>query len=486
MPHVDALPPSLKHIHIMGICGTAMGALAGMLVDAGYTVTGSDKAVYPPMSNYLAGLGIAVKEGFVATNLEPRPDLVVVGNVVRAIYEEAEALLASDTPYMSFPELLGHLFLAASHSVVIAGTHGKTTTTSVAAHLCDRAGLEPGFLIGGIAKNFDRTARPGAGNVFIIEGDEYDTSFFDKGPKFLHYRPTTVVLTSVEFDHADIYRDLDHVKESFRKLMAILPEEGRLIVRGDDPGAMDVAQEARCTVETYGPGQTWDGRIEGFDSSTGTMRFTVTWDGQDVGTYDSVLVGEHNLYNQIAAVVATLSAAEAVGGEAARTAAAESFGDGFASFAGIKRRQEVIGEPGGVTIIDDFAHHPTAVRVTLQALRQRYGSRRLWAIWEPRSATSRRNTFQDDYAEAFDAADLVVVAQPYDQSGIPEADRMDAVKLLMDMQIRGVDAICLPDAHTIARTVAARSHPLDVVAILSNGGFDGLHGELLQMLEDRF
>jgi len=486
MPHADALPSSLKHIHIMGICGTAMGALAGMLVDAGYQVTGSDKAVYPPMSDYLAGLGIPVKEGFVATNLDPRPDLVVVGNVVRAIYEEAEALLASDIPYMSFPELLGHLFLAESHSVVIAGTHGKTTTTSIAAHLCDQAGLEPGFLIGGIAKNFDRTARPGAGQVFVIEGDEYDTAFFDKGPKFLHYRPKTVVLTSVEFDHADIYRDLDHVKESFRKLMAILPEEGRLIVRGDDPGAMDVAKEARCTVETYGPGQTWDGRIEGFDSARGTMRFTVTWDGQDVGTFDSVLVGEHNLYNQVAAVVATLSAAEAAGGEPARTAAAESFANGFASFAGIKRRQEVIGEPGGVTVIDDFAHHPTAVRVTLQALRQRYGSRRLWAIWEPRSATSRRNTFQDDYAEAFDVANLVVVAQPYDQSGIPEADRMDAVKLLMDMQIRGVDAICLPDAHTIARTVAARSHPLDVVAILSNGAFDGLHGKLLQMLEDRF
>lgn len=486
MPHVAALPESLKHIHIMGIAGTAMGALAGMLVDAGYQVTGSDKAVYPPMSDYLAALGIQVKEGFVASNLEPRPDLVVVGNVVRAVYEEAEALLASDIPYMSFPEVLGHLFLADSHSVVIAGTHGKTTTTAVTAHLCDQAGLEPGFLIGGIAKNFDRTARPGAGKVFVIEGDEYDTAFFDKGPKFLHYRPKTVVLTSVEFDHADIYRDLDHVKESFRKLMAILPAEGRLVVRGDDPGAMDVAQGARCRIETYGPGQRWDGRIEGFDTTRGTMRFTVSCDGQDVGTYDSALVGEHNLYNQVAAVVATLSAAEATGGEAASTAAAESLPAAFASFAGIKRRQEVIGEPGGVTVIDDFAHHPTAVKVTLQALRQRYGSRRLWAVWEPRSATSRRNTFQKDYALSFDDANLVVIAVPYDQSGIPEEDRMNVNQLMMDLQVRGVDAICLDTAHTIARTIAARSHPADVVAILSNGGFDGLHGKLLQMLEDRF
>ncbi len=486
MPHVDTLPDPLKHIHIMGICGTAMGALAGMLVDAGYTVTGSDKAVYPPMSDYLAGLGIPVKEGFLAANLEPRPDLVVVGNVVRAVYEEAEALLASDIPYVSFPELLGHLFLANSHSVVVAGTHGKTTTTSITAHLCDQAGLEPGFLIGGIAKNFDRTARRGAGRVFVIEGDEYDTAFFDKGPKFLHYRPRTVVLTSVEFDHADIYRDLDHVKESFRRLMAILPEEGRLIVRGDDEGAMDVARDARCTVETYGPGQRWDGRIEGFDTARGTMRFTVSLDGRDVGTFDSMLVGEHNLYNQVAAVAATLSAATATGGEPGAEQAAASLGRGFSTFAGIKRRQEVIGEPGTITVIDDFAHHPTAVKVTLEALRQRYGSRRLWAIWEPRSATSRRNTFQDDYAKSFDSADLVVVAQPFDQSGIPVEERMNAEQLVMDMQVRGVDAICLPDAHTIARTVAARANPLDVVAILSNGGFDGLHGKLLLMLEDRF
>ena len=477
MPHVHSLPSPLRRIHIMGIAGTAMGSLAGMLVDAGYEVTGSDKAVYPPMSDYLAGLGIEVMEGFVAANLErAQPDLVVVGNVIRAVYEEAEALLASDLPYCSFPELLGLLYLNDAHSVVVAGTHGTTTTTSITAWLCEAADVKPGFLIGGIAKNFDRTARAGDGEVFVIEGDEYDTAFFDKGPKFLHYRPRTCILTSIEFDHADIYRDLDHVMESFHKLAAILPSEGTLIARGDDANVMRVAQGAACAVETYGPGQHWDGRVDGVDTSTGRMRFTVLRGGEPVGTFDSLLVGEHNLYNQVAAAAAALHAG----------ASPEQLAAGFGSFEGIKRRQEVIGEPGGITLIDDFAHHPTAVQLTLESLRLRFGDRRLWAVWEPRSATSRRNTFQQAYSEAFDAAHLVVVAEPYDTSGIPEAERLDAGKLVMSLQVRGVDALCLPDAHTIARTVAARAHPGDVVAILSNGGFGGLHGELRELLEARF
>ena len=477
MPHVHELPASLHRIHIMGIAGTAMGALAGMLVDAGYHVTGSDKAVYPPMSDYLDQLGIQVMEGFVASNLEAaKPDLVVVGNVIRAVYEEAEALVASDIPYCSFPELLGLLFLRDAHSVVIAGTHGKTTTTAITAWLMEAAGHGPGFLIGGVVKNFDRTARAGDGKVFVIEGDEYDTAFFDKGPKFLHYRAKTAVLTSVEFDHADIYRDLEHVKESFTKLMTTMPADGCVIVRGDDPVAVSVAQHATCAVQTYGPGQEWDGRLDGVDTHAGTMTFTVLRHGEPVGTYTSTLVGTHNLYNQVAATAAAISA----GAEPAQLT------EGFPTFQGIKRRQEVLAEPGGVTIIDDFAHHPTAVKLTIEALRQRFGQRRLWIIWEPRSATSRRNTFQDQYAAAFDGADLVVVAQPYDSSGIPEGDRLDVQKLWMDMQVRGLDVICLPDAHTIARTVAARCHPYDVVAVFSNGGFDGLHGKLVSMLEQRF
>lgn len=476
MPHVTTLPPDLRRIHLMGIAGTAMGALAGMLVDAGYEVTGSDRAVYPPMSDYLARLGISVMEGFEASNLAHRPDLVVVGNVVRATYPEAEALLASDIPYCSFPELFAAAFLRDAHNIVVAGTHGKTTTTAICAWLLEAAGLRPGFLVGGIAKNFDRTARTGDGRIYVIEGDEYDTAFFDKGPKFLHYRPTTAVLTSVEFDHADIYRDLDHVKQSFLRLVRILPRDGLLVARHDDPGAREVAETAEAEVWWYGPGATWDGRIEDVDTRTGTMRFTVLRGGEALGSFTSSLVGEHNLYNQVAAAAAAVRAG----------VSPEALAQGFATFAGVKRRQEILGEPGGVTVVDDFAHHPTAVAVTLKALRQRFGERRLWAVWEPRSATSRRAVFQEDYARAFDEADQVVIAAPYDQSLIDASDRFSAERLVEDLTARGVDAITLPDARSIAHTVALRAHPLDVVAILSNGGFDGLHGELLRLLRERF
>jgi UDP-N-acetylmuramate: L-alanyl-gamma-D-glutamyl-meso-diaminopimelate ligase len=476
MPHIDTLPSPLKTLHIMGIAGTAMASLAGMLKDAGYTVTGSDKAVYPPMSTYLEGLGIEVMEGFESSNLDHTPDLVVVGNVVRAVYDEAVALIERDLPYCSFPELLGHLFLADAHNIVVAGTHGKTTTTSIAAWLLASAGRDPGFLVGGIAKNFDRTARPGAGSHFVIEGDEYDTAFFDKGPKFLHYRPTTAILTSVEFDHADIYTDLDHVKASFRKLMGILPEDGCLVVRWDDEGARDVASEATCEVWRYGPGQAWDGRVESVDTDRGTMTFTLLRDGAALGTYETSLVGEHNLYNQVAAAAAVIRAG----------VAPDELTEGFASFAGIKRRQEVLGEPGGVTVLDDFAHHPTAVASTIQALRQRFGTRRLWVAWEPRSATSRRNVFQQAYATAFDGADRVIIAEPYDTSRIPEGERFDAERLVRDLADRGIDADLLDGADLIAQTIAVAAHPGDVVAIFSNGAFGGVHAKLLDLLAARF
>ncbi len=476
MPHVQTLPEPLRTLHVMGVAGTAMAALTGMLKDAGFTVTGSDKKVYPPMSDYLASLGIRVMEEYKASNLDHKPDLVVVGNVIRAVYDETQALLASDIPYMSFPEVLGHLFLKDAHSIVVAGTHGKTTTTSIMAWLLEAAGRNPGFLVGGVARNFDRTARKGAGKVFVIEGDEYDTAFFDKGPKFLHYRPKTVILTSVEFDHADIYRDLDHVKSAFRKLMALIPDDGLLVVRGDDEGAADVARDAKCRVWKYGPGQEWDGRIDGVDTTTGTMTFTVTRNGAPMGTFRSIAVGEHNLYNQVACAAVAFD--QGLG--------AADLEEGFDRFAGIKRRQEVIGEPGGVTLVDDFAHHPTAVKVTIAALRQRFGPRRLWVVWEPRSATSRRAVFQGAYAEAFDGADQVVIARPFDQDNLAADDRFDSDRLVDDLAARGIDAVTLGSADEIAQTVALRAHPKDVVAVFSNGGFDGLHGKLARLLQLRF
>jgi UDP-N-acetylmuramate: L-alanyl-gamma-D-glutamyl-meso-diaminopimelate ligase len=456
----------------MGIAGTAMGALAGMLKDAGFHVTGSDRGVYPPMSDYLAGLGIQVMEGFNRENLAHQPDLVVVGNVVRAIYEEAQALLESDIAYCSFPELIRALFIQDAHSLVIAGTHGKTTTTAIASWLLTSIDEDPGFLIGGVAKNFDRTARKGLGPWFVIEGDEYDTAFFDKGPKFLHYKPNTVILTSIEFDHADIYTDLDHVKRSFEQLMTIIPEDGTVIARGDNPGVQDVLHYARCPVFLYGPGHTWDGTINDVNTETGTMTFTVHHQGKDVGTYQSLLTGTHNLYNQVASVAALHHMGISL----------PTLQAGFKSFLGIKRRQEILGTIQGVTVVDDFAHHPTAVDVTLHALKQRFGTRRLWAVWEPRSATSRRNTFQEAYASAFSAADKIIIARPFNQENIPEDERFSSDTLVEALSHQGLDATTTESTDEILSLIMEQREKGDVVAILSNGSFDGLHGRLLESL----
>lgn len=484
MPLLTSLPTDLDHIHIMGIGGTAMAALAGMLVDAGHRVTGSDgNVIYPPMSGYLAQLGIDPMVGYEPRNLDPTPDLVVIGNVVRSVYPEAQAVLERDLPHMSFPGLLGARFLEGKRSIVVAGTHGKTTTTTVATWLLEAAGRDPGFLVGGVPGNFDRTARAARGSHFVIEGDEYDTAFFDKGPKFLHYRPQTAILTSIEFDHADIYRDLAHCQESFRRLMAILPEDGCVVARWDHDAVAEVASEAGCEIRRYGPGQDWDGRIESVDTATGRMTFSVLREGEVFGTFTTLLVGEHNLYNQVAAVAAL----EREG------LTAEELERGFATYAGVRRRQEIIGEPGGVTVLDDFAHHPTAVKLTLEALRLRFGGRRLWAIFEPRSNTSRRSVFQAAYAQAFDEADVTVIAPPQDLARIAEGERMDAGRLVDDIRARGNEAFLWgvgadgplppdPCADAIAAQIAAQVAPGDVVAVLSNGGFGGLHRKLLSVL----
>jgi len=477
MPEVQGLPDGTQTIHIMGVGGTAMAALAGMLVDAGYTVTGSDgNKVYPPMSDYLETLGISPMEGFNAENLSHNPDLVIVGNVVRSSYEEAQAVVERDLPFMSFPSLLGARFLEGKRSIVVAGTHGKTTTTSIATWLLEAAGRQPGFLVGGVVAGFDRTARAAQGDHFVIEGDEYDTAHFDKGPKFLHYRPTTAILTSIEFDHADIYNDLAHCQESFRKLMAIMPEDGCVVARMDHDAVAEVALEASCELRRYGPGQAWDGRIDSVDPQRGTMTFTVLCDGKVWGTFESIMVGEHNLYNQVA--IAAAMDREGLG--------PADLEKGFVSFKGIKRRQEIRGEPGGVTIIDDFAHHPTAVSLTLDALRLRFGGRRLWAIFEPRSNTSRRNIFQAAYAEAFDSADITIIADPYNLEGIPEQERMDPELLVNDIRGRGNEAFNWPDADGICTRLTANVQPEDVVAILSNGGFGGLHKKVIDSLNLRF
>jgi UDP-N-acetylmuramate: L-alanyl-gamma-D-glutamyl-meso-diaminopimelate ligase len=470
------LPDNVQHIHILGICGTAMGALAGMLVDAGYTVSGSDTGAYPPMSDYLASLGIEIKIGYKAENLDPTPDLVVIGNVIRKVYEEAEAVLERDLLYCSFPQILGERFLAQSRSIVFAGTHGKTTSTSIAAWLAEAAGLQPGYLVGGVIKGWDRTARKGAGTHFVIEGDEYDTAFFDKGPKFLHYRATTAVITSVEFDHADIYRDLAHVQESFKKLVAGVPTDGLVIARTDHATVREVITDAPCEVWGYGKGQEWDGRVDATDHQAGTMTFTVTREGLTVGQFTTKLVGEHNLYNQVAAIAALIR-------EGVKP---EEFQKGFDSFNGIRRRQEVRGEPGGVTIVDDFAHHPTAVKVTLDALRMRFGQRRLWTVFEPRTNTSKRKLFQEAYTQVFGASDRVIIASPGDQTQLGDENRMSSEKLAADLRSQGIEAFHMDSVSEIVATLGANTMEADVVAIFSNGAFGGIHEKLLSTLEARF
>lgn len=483
MPEVHEIPPNTNHIHIMGIGGTAMAALAGVLIDEGYHVTGSDgNVIYPPMSDVLKTLGIEALIGYNKSNLTPKPDLVVVGNVVRAVYEEAQALLNSDIPYISFPALLGAAFIEGKKSIVVAGTHGKTTTSAITAWLLEAAGKEPGFLVGGKMANFTRTARAGKGNFFAIEGDEYDTSFFDKGPKFLHYRPQTVILTSVEFDHADIYRDLEHCKESFKKLASVVPKNGTIVARWDHENVIDCVKETKAEIRRYGPGQVWDGRIESVDTEKGMMQFSVLHKGEVYGTFTSIMVGEHNLYNQVA-IVAALDA---------NGCTAEEMQKGFATFRGIQRRQELLGAPCNIAIIDDFAHHPTAVQLTLEALRLRFGERRLWAIFEPRSATSRRNVMQDAFAASFDAADIIVIAPPYNQSNIPIEERLNPETLVKKIHERGKEAFLFGEnssnaeswssqdsAKAIVRSVLAQAMPHDIIAILSNGGFGGIHKKFL-------
>ena len=472
-------------LHLIGICGTGMGSLAGLLKADGHDVRGSDEHIYPPMSDQLAAQHIPVFDGFRAENLAWEPDCIVVGNVCRRDHVEVLEAARRGVQLTSFPAALEEHFLTTRVPLVVAGTHGKTTTTSIAAAVFTAAGTDPGYLIGGVPLGFAQPFRAGAvGAPFIVEGDEYDTAFFDKGPKFLHYQPNTAIITSVEFDHADIYRDLDHVKESFQKLVAIVPPSGEvghggcIVARWDHDNVVDVCADAVARREAggpgpeirrYGVGQQWDGRIDRVDTRRGVQHFTVLRDGAVWGAFECILVGEYNLYNCVAACAAL----DREGLTAAQLA------PGFASFAGVKRRQEVVGEARQVTVLDDFAHHPTAVEVTLSGLRLRFGNRRIWAIFEPRSATSRRAVFQEAYASAFADADVVVVAAPPDQGRIPEAERFDTPRLIRRLREKGKEAFTWDSVDEIVAAVCANALPHDVVAVLSNGAFGGIHQKLL-------
>jgi UDP-N-acetylmuramate: L-alanyl-gamma-D-glutamyl-meso-diaminopimelate ligase len=462
-----------RHIHLIAICGVGMSALAGMLQAKGFRVTGSDQNVYPPMSTQLEALGIELRQGFSPDHLADHPDLIVVGNAVSRSNPEVQAMLEQGIPFLSFPQALAEFFLHDRHPIVVVGTHGKTTTASLMAWVLESAGLDPSYMIGGIPHNFGTNYKLGTGAFFVVEGDEYDTAFFDKDPKFLHYRPRSAILTSVEFDHADIYRDLDHVKDAFRRFTRTLPADGYLVAGIDFPHAADLLASVPCFWEGYGFAETAHWRASNEAWSDAGARFVVHHRGQRVGSMRWELSGRHNIQNALG----TIAVASHLG------VPLERIQQGLETFAGVKRRQEVRGVVQGITVIDDFAHHPTAIRETRDALRARYQGRRLWAIFEPRSATSRRATFQDDFVAAFASADRVVIAGLYNPDSIPPEARLSPEQLAEDIARTCVqDTVYLPEVAAIVEHVTARALAGDVIAIMSNGGFGRIHDKLLEAL----
>ena len=469
---LNRFPDQVRHIHIMGICGTGMGSLAGMLKDSGYTVTGSDENIYPPMSDFLAACNIEIKNGYAAENLSPRPDLVVVGNTIRKTNPEALALAELNLPYVSFPQALGHYFLTGKTSLVVTGTHGKTTTSSLLATLLHKAGLTPGFMVGGLVQAFGRNYNLGSSPYFVVEGDEYDTAFFDKGPKFLHYQPHTAIVTSIEFDHADIFADLEAIKDAFARLMAIMPEDGCVVACFDSPVVKEITARAACRVIGYGLDHKSEWTIKNLNVTPGGTFFDVVHKGEFFSSCKSPMPGRHNALNGLA-VIAVL---DRLGLDK------EVIMTGLSCFEGVRRRQEVRGVVNDITVIDDFAHHPTAVRETLAALRQAYDGQRLVAVFEPRTNSSRRKIFQQDYVSSFDRADLVLVREPVPLKDFPTDQLFSSQQLASDLRARNIDALSFPDTDTILAHLQDRLQPGDVVAILSNGGFDNIHTRLLEIL----
>ncbi len=465
-------PQDIKKIYIIAICGTGMASLAGLLKESGHEVTGSDTNIYPPMSTLLADLNIPVKPGFKRENITKDIDLVIVGNAVSKTNEEVQAVLDSGIPYTSFPDALSRFFLEGRKSLVVTGTHGKTTTTALLSWVLHACGKNPGFMVGGWLKNFDRNYRVPESDYFVTEGDEYDTAFFDKGPKFLHYRPRAAILTGIEFDHADIYDDLNHFKSSFRKFVEIIDPEGFLLVNFGDENIKDILGQASCPVETYGLSPSADWSADGYRFESGVGCFTLNHKGREVGKIRLPMIGRHNVENTLAVAAVAIKLGVAPK-EVCRS---------FATFKGIKRRQEVVGEKNGVTVLDDFAHHPTAIGLTIAGAKEAYPEGRVWAVFEPRSATSRRNVFQEIFPSSFAGADETIIARPYSQENIPPEERLDPERLVEDMKRSGANGHYIPEVEDIVEHIAKNSRARDVVLVMSSGGFSGIHQKLLDRL----
>ncbi len=469
----------VRRVHLIGVCGTGMGSFAGMLAAAGHEVTGSDENVYPPMSDQLARWGIEVLAGYRPENLDrARPDLVVVGNVIRASNPEAAAMRARGLPHVSFPAALGERFIAPRHGVVVVGTHGKTTTTAMIAALLHRAGRDPSFLVGGVSRDFDSNFRLGGGPHFVVEGDEYDTAYFDKGPKFLHYRPRTAVLTSCELDHADIYRDEAHYRAAFERFVELLPEDGFLAACAGYPSVLAIARRARCRVEGYGldaPEADWTAR--GLRLGPDGARFTLVRRGAPLAEVHLPVGGPQNVEDALGAAAAT----------AALGLTPEEIAAGLAAFQGVRRRQEVRGRAGEVTVIDDFAHHPRAVRLTLAGVAARFPGARVLAAFEPRSNTSRRNLHQADYASpaTWSGAAGVFLLRPAPTDRVPEAERLDVDAVCRALAAGGTPAQAHPTVEALVEALAEGARAGDVVVAMSNGAFGGIWDRLLERLGRR-
>jgi UDP-N-acetylmuramate: L-alanyl-gamma-D-glutamyl-meso-diaminopimelate ligase len=463
-----------QHIHLIGVCGTAMASLAGLLKQRGFKVTGSDAAAYPPMSDFLASINIPVAQPYSETNLKPRPDMVVVGNAISRGNPEIEYVLDERIPFRSLPDVLYEYFLRSRDPIVVAGTHGKTTTTSMLSWIFQSAGKDPSFLIGGIAENFNSSFALKQGKHFIIEGDEYDTAFFDKGPKFLHYFPQSIVLTSVEFDHADIYADLEAVKTAFKRLVNLTPRRGKIIAYDANPNVDECVARAFCPVERYGMKSDSHWQITNMRFEPERTLWSVVKAGEPWAEFEFSLAGEYNVLN------ATATAAMAANYGIEPQAIAEA----LRTFKSVKRRLEVRAQVDGITIIDDFAHHPTAIAETLKAIRTRYPDTRLWAIFEPRSNTLRRKIFEKELVKSLSLADQVVIASIFKPEAVPENERLTVKSVLSGLNRLRKPAREFKDADTIVDAIAPELGRGDVVAILSNGGFGGIYEKLPRKLEE--
>jgi UDP-N-acetylmuramate: L-alanyl-gamma-D-glutamyl-meso-diaminopimelate ligase len=464
----------MKRIHLIGICGTAMATLAALLKSRGYDVRGSDQNVYPPMSDFLVQQGITTYQGYAPEHVSADIDLVVVGNAISRGNAELEEVLDRKIRYCSLPEAVRDHFLWAARSVVITGTHGKTTTTSLTGWLLAHGGADPSVFVGGIAENFESSYRIGGGREFVIEGDEYDSAFFDKTAKFLKYLPDIAVVNNIEFDHADIYPDLDAIKLAFRRFVNLVPRRGLLLLGADNPDALALGAQARCRVETFGLSDGCDWQAHDLKVSGASTTFGVRHDRTSIGTFVLPLLGAYNVRNALAAI--------AVGSAAGLHT--ETMVEGLRQFRGVRRRFEHRGAASGVAVYDDFAHHPTAIGETLEGVRSAFPDRRIWAIFEPRSATSCRRIFQADFAKALSRADRVILPAVF-RSSLPPEERLSTETLIADLRTAGVDARYIPDTDEIVRTVANDARDGDLVIVMSNGGFDNIHQKLLSALEAR-